>query len=120
MRLWLSPQTFEEAAFAYLLINLLGGTINAFWMILARSQQMSEAKLNSNKKEMGKLRDKLYRVNQALYESEGVLQTDYKEAVLEMLDLYKNKDQKEQLLRVIESINPTLFTYIKDQQEKIF
>ena len=118
MRLWLSPQTFEEAAFAYLLINLLGGTINAFWMILARSQQMSEAKLNSNKKRMGKLRDKLYRVNQALYESEGVLQTDYKEAVLEMLDLYKNKDQKEQLLRVIESINPTLFTYIKDQQEK--
>lgn len=112
LRLALSSQTLEEAFFAALMLNLAGGTINGFWMWLGRSQQMSEAILKDNKKRMEQLRNKLYRIKQVLYESEETLRTDYREALLEMVNLYRSKSQRKKLLEAIGPINSMLSTYI--------
>ena len=118
MRMLLSPQTFEEAGFAFLLINLLGGFVNVFWILLGRSHQSSAVKLTNNKKRIETLRDKLYRINQALYENKETLQADYKESIFEMIDLYKSEKYKKQLLSRIAQVNPTLFTYMNNQQDQ--
>ena len=118
MRLLLSPQTFEEAAFAFLLINLLGGFVNVFWILLGRSHQSSAVKLTNSKNRMETLRDKLYRINQALYENKETLQADYKEAIVEMMALYKSGKYKKQLLNAVKQVNPTLFTYVNNQQDQ--
>ena len=115
--LW-GGQTLEEAFFAYLLFYLTGGSIMAFWNWLGRGQQMNDVLLNNNKKKMEQLQSKLYRVRQFLYESEETLKADYKAAVLEVVDLYSKNGLKTELLKVIEPVNPSLFSYVKSLQEK--
>ena len=124
MRLLLSPQTFEEVGFAYLLFNLLGGAINVFWILLGRSHQVSAVNLGNNKNRMERLRDKLYRITQTLYPTEEALRTAYKEAIAEMLDLYKSKKSK--LAEIISSVdtssvNKTLLAdlFLENQEKQL-
>ena len=112
MRWALTEQTWSQIFFAYMIINLAGGAINGWWMWINGAAQLNDAKLVENRERMEKLRDNLYRIKQHLYTSEEELQTSYKEAVLEMIDLYRQNGLKKELLKEVETVNPALFSYV--------
>ena len=110
----LTDQTPSEIGFAWMLMNLLGGTINAFWTMLYGAADIVNQKLIENKKRMESLQNKLYLIEKQAYEKESQLRADYKDIVLEIVGLYSDKTLKNELINGVQAVNPLLASRIQE------
>ena len=117
LRYLLTDQSLSEMFFAYLLLNLTAGALNIVWVLLARGAQIGDVAVQNNKRKIERLINTLYRVKRQLYESKEVWQNDYREAVLEIRELYYKKGQENKLLSVVEPVAPELLTYLKNPNQ---
>ena len=117
MRWALTDQTWSQIFFSYLMINLAGGAINGWWMLINGAAQLNDAKLTENKNRMEELRNTLYKIENKLYTSSEDLQASYEEVLLAMVDLYRKNGFKKELLKAIKTANPQLFSYISHLQK---
>lgn len=114
-RLVATPQPFTEAVLGFFLYHLAGQWMFGWpWDIIHGGAKLNTDHLAENQKKMEDLKLKLSKVARGVHEDEENLRKEYKEAVIEMNQLYNKGSLKKRFLKNIQKANPRLGLYLKN------
>lgn len=109
LRMLIGSQSFTEAILGALLFHFAGHWMFGWpWDIIHGGANLNEKQLNENRKKMESLRLKLSKISRGAYEQETDLKKEYREALIEIMDLYNQSPLKKTFLKRVQTLEVNL------------